>query len=114
MLDTTQILLLILILLITTIITIVGVQFYLVLKEIRKGVENVNGILEEFKSTAMNFTSGSQHLKEATAEIKQLAVNVQEGLSTPLVSGVATFGLIQKLIKPFFAENEEGDNEDEL
>lgn len=107
MLDTTQILLLILIILIGSIIVLVGIQFYFVLREIRKGIDNMNGILEEFKHTAANLSSGSQHIKEAAGEIKQMATNIQEGVSTPLVSGIATFGLVQKFLKPLFGHEDE-------
>ena len=100
--DTTQILLLILIILVGGTIVLVGIQFYFILKELKQSLEQINGILEDFQQTSSNIATGSQYMKDAAAEVRTLAQNVQEGLSAPLVSGVATFGLVKKLVQPLF------------
>lgn len=113
MLDSTQILILIMIVVLGGTLTLVGIQFYLILRELKKGMEKVNGILDEVHQSAMNITTGSQHIKESLQEVKEMATNIKEGLATPVVSGVASFGLIRSLFAHFFKNKNKVNEEEE-
>lgn len=113
MLDTTQILLLILITILGATLVLVGIQFYFILRELKKGLEQVNRILDEFHEAAGNITTGTQHVKESLYEVKELATSVKEGVSTPLVSGIATFGLVRSILKPILGDDNEGSKKSE-
>lgn len=47
MLEPTQILLIVVITLLTIVLTIIGVQFFFILKDVRKSVQKINKILED-------------------------------------------------------------------
>lgn len=108
-LDASQILLLILIIVIGGTLTLVGIQFYLILRELKKGLENVNVILEEFHESASNITAGTHHVRESLKEVQGAATKLKEGLATPLVSGLATFGLVRSLFKSYLSDDDEED-----
>ena len=102
MLDTTQILLLILIVILGGTLVLIGIQLYFILRELRKGIQNVNSLLEELHDAAGNLTSSTQHVKDSMKEVHEMTVRVKEGISTPLVSGLASFGLVRSLLQPLF------------
>ncbi|MCA9397653.1 hypothetical protein KC573_02390 [candidate division WWE3 bacterium] len=111
MLDTTQILLLILTVLLGGTLILIGIQLYFILRELRKGMQNVNSLLEEFQSAAGNLTSSTQHIKDSMREVHDMTVKVKEGISTPLVSGLASFGLVRSLLQPLLGKDEEDEEE---
>lgn len=47
MIEPTQILLIVVITTLTIVLTIIGIQFYLILKEVRKSVQKINQILDD-------------------------------------------------------------------
>jgi hypothetical protein len=113
MLDATQILLLILIVVIGGTLVLVGIQFYFILRELKKSLESVNTILEEFQESASNITAGTQHVRESMKEMQEMAQNVKEGLKTPVVSGLATFGLVRSFLKSYLEDDDESLDEEE-
>lgn len=112
MLDTTQILLLFLIIIIGGTLVLVGVQMYLILRELRKAVTRVNGVLDEFHQTSVNVTSTTQHIKETFGEFHVLASNITEGVTAPAVTGVAAFGLVKSILKPFLDDRAEEEDDE--
>lgn len=113
MLDTTQILLLILIVILGGTLVLVGIQFYFILRELKKGLERLNGILEDAHDAMGNITAGTQHVKESMKEVHTLTSQIREGVSTPVVSGLATFGLVRSFLKSYLSDEEEEEADDD-
>lgn len=62
---TAQILLSLMILVLGATLTLVGIQFYLLLKELRESVKKTNLILENAQNLSLALTEGSSKLKES-------------------------------------------------
>lgn len=80
-------------------LTLVGLQFFFLLREIKKNFEKVNLILEDVQKITNNVSTGSIQLSQALAAFKGFANSVSTRVETPLVSGLAIFGLMKSILE---------------
>lgn len=86
--DATQLLLSIMIFLLGVTLSVIGIQFYFILKEFKKSVEKINLVLEDVHILSKNLADGSQQIQALTAKF-----------SGPVATGLAIFGLVRKIMK---------------
>lgn len=72
MLDSSQILIVAAITIMTAILTIVGIQLILVLKEVRQGMKRVNGIIDSVEKIGFSITHGSAEIIGFITGVKKL------------------------------------------
>lgn len=72
MLDSSQILIVAAITIMTAILTIVGIQLILVLKEVRQGLKRVNGIIDNVEKVGFSITHGSAEIIGFITGMKKL------------------------------------------
>ncbi len=72
MLDSSQILIVAAVTIMTAILTIVGIQLILVLKEVRQGLKRINGIVDSVEKIGFNVTHGSAEIIGFITGVKKL------------------------------------------
>ena len=99
--DATQLLLSIMIFLLGVTLTIIGIQFYFILKELRKSIEKVNVMLDDVQVVTKNLADGSQQIQTLVANFRQSTQGFAEKISGPMATGLAVFGLIRTITEKF-------------
>lgn len=102
--DATQLLLSIMIFLLGVTLTVIGIQFYFILKELKKSVEKANIVLDDVHILSKNLADGSQ-------QIHALASSFHE-LSGPITTGLAVLGLIKSITEKFAVRKSQKEPED--
>ena len=72
MLDSSQILIVAAVTIMTAILTIVGIQLILVLKEVRQGLKRINGIVDSVEKIGFSVTHGSTEILGFMTGVKKL------------------------------------------
>ena len=93
--DATQLLLSIMIFLLGVTLTVIGIQFYFILKEFKKSIEKVNLILDDAQIVAKNLSNGSQQLQNLVSLVRESTQGLTKKISGPLSTGLAVFGLVR-------------------
>lgn len=93
--DATQLLLSIMIFLLGVTLTIIGIQFYFILKELKKSVEKINVTLDDVHILSKNLADGSQQIQSLVANFRQSTQGFAEKISGPMATGLAIFGLVR-------------------
>lgn len=65
--STAQILLVVMLLVLGSTLTLIGVQVFLILRDVREGVVKVNGMLEDTKAVTKQLAEGAQDLRRAAS-----------------------------------------------
>lgn len=99
--DATQLLLSIMIFLLGVTLTVIGIQFYFILKELKKSVEKINLMLDDVHILSKNLADGSQQIQSLVASFRQSTQGFAEKIATPLSTGLAVFGLVKKITEKF-------------
>ncbi|MBM4402193.1 MAG: hypothetical protein FJ044_03025 [Candidatus Cloacimonetes bacterium] len=99
--DATQLLLSIMIFLLGVTLTVIGIQFYFVLKELKKSVEKVNIMLDDVHILSKNLADGSQQIQSLLTNFRQSTQSFAEKIGGPMATGLAVFGLIKKMTEKF-------------
>lgn len=73
MVDTFQILLAIVILTLTVVLALVGIQIFLILREVQKGFQKINTILDEVKKAANNASDSLVGLSGVFGGVKAIS-----------------------------------------
>lgn len=99
--DATQLLLSIMIFLLGITLTVIGIQFYFILKELKKAIEKVNITLDDVQIVTKNLADGSQEIQTLVTNFRQSTQGFAEKIGTPLSAGMAAFGLVKEFIGKF-------------
>lgn len=78
---TTRILLMIMILLLGTTFTLIGIQIFFILREIRENARKINAILEDFRRVSTNIATGAEQAGEIVESLKSTLSLVNIGKS---------------------------------
>lgn len=95
---TTQIVLIIMILVLGSTLTLVGIMFVFILKDLRESISKVNSILENFAELSARVASGSLQIEEALISLRNSVEVVKEKAASPMGSILGVMGLIKTLM----------------
>lgn len=105
--DATQLLLSIMIFLLGVTLTVIGIQFYFILKEFKRSVEKANIVLDDIHIVTKNLADGSQQLHSFVVSVRESSQGLAERFGGPLSTGLAVFGLVKNIAAKFKKTNEE-------
>ena len=107
MVDITQVLLVVVVLTLTIVLTIIGIQFALILREVRRTIEKVGPILDNVAVEQGYINDILKSVKGVAEKVSTVTTMVSENVTQPLTNilslfkGVTSlFGGLQKFRKP--------------
>lgn len=79
-------------------LTVIGIQFYFILKELKKSIEKINLMLDDVHILSKNLADGSQEIQSLVANFRQSTQGFAERISGPMETGLAVFGLVRSIM----------------
>lgn len=101
------------ILLLGVTLTMIGVQFFFILKELKKSIEKMNLILDDATLVSKNFAQTSEQLSGLVSTLRETTHQFSTKASAPLATGIAMFGLVKTLLDKFKRSKEDQEEVEE-
>lgn len=89
------------ILLLGVTLTIIGVQFFFILKELKKSIEKINLILDDATLISQNFSQTTKQINSLVNSLRETTHQFSARAGTPLATGLAILGLTKTLLDKF-------------